>query len=78
MEGEIGKMKVPGGKYAVARFELATDEFEDAWNTIYGGWLPDSGYQPDHRPALEFCHNDPKDHPDHKHLVDICVPVVPL
>lgn len=78
VEGEIGKMTIAGGKYAVARFELATDEFEDAWNTIYGGWLPDSGYQPDNRPGLEIYHNDPKDHPENKHVVDICIPVAPM
>lgn len=78
VDGEIGKMTVAGGKYAVARFELATDEFENAWNTIYGGWLPDSGYQPDNRPGFEIYHNDPKDHPENKHIVDICVPVAPM
>ena len=29
-------------------------------------------------PCFEICHNDPKEHPEHKHIVDICVPVKPL
>ncbi|MCG8476937.1 MAG: AraC family transcriptional regulator, partial [Cytophagales bacterium] len=31
VEGEIGKMKIEGGSYAVGRFVVAPDEFEKAW-----------------------------------------------
>lgn len=78
VEGEIGKMTMPGGKYAVAYFELKTDEFELAWNTVCGVWLPESGYQPDDRPCFERCLNDFREHPEQKHIVEICVPVKPL
>ena len=78
VDGEIGKMIIPGGQYATARFELAENEYEQAWDMVYGGWLPDSGFQPDDRPCFEIYHNDPKDHPDHKCILDICVPVKPL
>jgi AraC family transcriptional regulator len=78
VEGEIGTMTVAGGKYAVARFELGADEYAAAWATLYGGWLPNSGYQPDDRPAFELCLNNPEEHPEHKSIVEICVPVRPL
>jgi AraC family transcriptional regulator len=78
VDGEIGKMKVEGGKYAVARFALAQDEFQSAWNYLFGDWLPNSGYQPDDRLCFEMCLNDPKDDPDGNFLVDICIPVKPL
>ena len=78
VEGEIGKMLIPGGSFAVAGFEIGSDEFEEAWNTVMGNWLPESGYQPDDRLCYELCHNDPKEHPEHKHIIDICVPVKPL
>ena len=78
VDGEIGKMTLPGGKYALARFELGGDEFEHAWNTVFGSWLPQSGYQPDERPAFEWCRNNPQDHPEGKHIIDSCVPVKPL
>ncbi len=78
VEGEIGMMTVTGGRYAVARFELKGDEFQQAWNAVYGGWLPESGYQPDDGPCYELYHNDPKQHPEGKCIVDICVPVKPL
>ena len=78
VEGEIGKAKIPAGKYAVGHFEITPDQYQDAWNTVYGGWLPESGYQPEDGPCYELYLNDPKQHPDGKHVVDICVPVKPL
>ncbi len=77
-DGEFGRMTVAGGRYAVARFEIDARQFGEAWNAVYGGWLPKSGYQPDDRPPLEICRNNPEEHPEHKHLVEICVPVRPL
>ena len=79
VEDEVGKMTVPGGKFAVARFELTgSEEYEEAWDIVYGGWLPESGYQPDNRLCYELYQNDPKEHPEGIHIVDICVPVKPL
>jgi len=77
-EGEIGRIAIPKGKYAVAHFELGTDEYEDAWNAVFGGWLPESGYQPDDGPSYELYFNNPKEHPEGKCIVDICIPVKPL
>jgi AraC family transcriptional regulator len=79
VEGEIGKMAISGGKYAMARFELAdSSEYEGAWDMVFGVWLPESGYQPDDGPCYELYLNDPKEHPENKHIVDICIPVKPL
>ncbi|MCP4677758.1 MAG: AraC family transcriptional regulator [Deltaproteobacteria bacterium] len=78
VDGEIGKMNVTGGKFAVCRFELATDQYSEAWNAVMGGWMPESGYQPDDRVCYELYQNDPKQHPEGKCIVDICVPVKPL
>jgi AraC family transcriptional regulator len=77
-EGEIGKTSIAAGKYAMAHFEITADQYEDAWKAVYGGWLPESGYQPDDGPCYEVYRNDPKQHPEGKHIVDICVPVKPL
>jgi AraC family transcriptional regulator len=77
-EGEIGKMDIAAGKYAVGHFELNENEFESAWNYLYGEWLPKSGYQPDDGACYEQCLNDPKEHPEHKYIVDIHVPIKPL
>lgn len=76
--GEIGTMTVPGGKFAVGSFEIAHEQFAEAWDELMGRWLPESGYQPDDRPCYELYRNDPKTHPEGKFIVDICVPVKPL
>lgn len=78
VEGEIGKMEIAGGKYAVGHFEINADQYEAAWGFMYGRWLPQSGYQPEDQPSFECCLNNPEEHPEHKHVVDICVPVKPM
>ena len=78
VDGEIGKMVLPGGQYGVGKFELATDEYPDAWAAMAVGWLPESGYQPDDRPAFESYLNDPKEHPEGKCVVEIHLPVKPI
>lgn len=77
VEGEIGKMSIAGGKYAVCRFELKTNEFEEAWNWLYGSWLPDSGYITDDRMCFEMYPIQNEAQKNH-FTVDICNPVKPL
>jgi AraC family transcriptional regulator len=71
----FGRLKIIGGKYAVCRFEILTNDFEKSWNFMYGKWLPQSGYLPDDKPSFELFYNDPNEHPEHKHIVDFCIPV---
>jgi DNA gyrase inhibitor GyrI len=65
-------------EYAVAHFEIRIDQFGDEWKAVFGGWLPESGYQPADGPCFEHCLNDPSEHPQGLAIVDICVPVKPL
>ncbi len=78
VDGEVGKATIPAGTYAVANFEIDASQYGDAWSTVYGGWLPDSGYQPGDGPCYEIYLNDPKQHPEGKHIVNIVVPVKPM
>ncbi|MBN2610677.1 MAG: AraC family transcriptional regulator [Bacteroidales bacterium] len=75
VDGEVGKMEIEAAKYGVARFELTGQQFQQAWDWVYGQWLPTSGYQPDDKPCFEMYPEEPK---DGKFIVDICVPVKPL
>jgi AraC family transcriptional regulator len=77
VEGEIGKMIIPGGKYVVGHFELGMHEFQKAWNTMCH-WFTESGYQQGDGCTYELYHNDYTTHPEKKHIVDICIPVKPL
>lgn len=78
VDGDVGLMDVPGGKFAVGHFELAQDEFGAAWNALMGEWLPTSGWQPDDRMCYELYLNEHEQHPEKKFIVDICQPVKPL
>lgn len=78
VDGEIGKMTVPGGRFAVGHFELGDNEYQAAWDALIGGWFPESGYQPDDGLCYELCLSNPDDHPKRKCRVDICIPVKPL
>lgn len=75
VEGEVGKMNIEAAKYVIARFELSAQDFQEAWNWVYGQWLPTSGYQPDDKPCFEMYPEEPK---DGKFIVNICVPVKPM
>lgn len=72
VEGEIGKMEIEAAKYGIARFELRPQDFQQAWDWVYGVWLPSSGYLPDDKPCFEMYPEEPK---DGKFVVDICVPL---
>lgn len=77
VEGEIGKMVIPGGKYVVGHFEINNHEFQQAWNTMCH-WFTESGYQQADGNTFELYHNNFETHPQKKHIVDICIPVKPL
>ena len=74
VEGEIGKMTVPAGKYAVGHFEIVETQFEQAWNTMCL-WLTESGYQPGEGYNYELYYNDHTQHPERKFILDICIPL---
>lgn len=78
VDGDIGKSTIPAGTYAVAHFEILSHEFPEAWMALCGGWLPESGYQPTEGPCFELYYNDHREHPEEKHILDICIPVKPL
>ncbi len=78
VEGEVGLLRIPGGRFAVGHFEISADQFGKAWDALMGEWFPSSGWQPDDRMCYELYLNDPEKHPQHKFIVDICEPVKPL
>lgn len=78
VDGAIGKATLRGGTYAVGHFEIASDQFSQAWQAVMGGWLPESGYQPADGPCFELYLNESEQHPEGKCVVEICVPVKPL
>lgn len=76
VDGEVRTMKIPGGLFAVAHVEIDATEYGTAWDKLVGEWMPENGYASDGgRMCYEFYLNDPKQHPEGKHIVEICEPV---
>lgn len=75
VDGEIGKMNLPNGRFLKARFIIAPEEIPVAWKWVYESWFPGSGYrQADGLPFEVY----PK-HPENgESTVEICVPLTPL
>lgn len=76
VEGEVQKKILPGGKYAVATFELeGPQEYGAAWENVVK-WIDENNYTIDmSRPSYEIYKNNPKEHPQGHHILDICMSV---
>ncbi|WP_150274901.1 AraC family transcriptional regulator [Paenibacillus tepidiphilus] len=75
LAGPVQYKTLSGGLYAVYPYSGTVEHFVLAYQTVFGLWLPDSGYDADDRPCLEFCLEDPAKEADGKCKVDLYVPV---
>ncbi|WP_253298234.1 GyrI-like domain-containing protein [Paenibacillus sp. MSJ-34] len=64
-----------GGMYALYSYYDTIDKLVLAYQNVFGLWLPNSEYEADDRPCLEFCMNDPASDPEGKCKVDLYVPI---
>ena len=78
VDGEIQKKVLPGGAYVVQHFELAgPSEYGSAWQDVVK-WAEAQGHEIDmSRPSYEIYLNNPEEHPEKHHILDICLSVVP-
>jgi AraC family transcriptional regulator len=76
--GEVGVRTIEGGLYATGRVGVLLEGYVVQWDALVGDWLPGSGYQPDHRPAMEFYLDNPEADPEGRYDVEICLPFRPL
>ncbi len=74
VSGEVGKLTIPKGKFAVGYFEISNDEFEKAWNSM-SLWIPENNFELGDGLHYEIYHNDAKTHPKNVWFVEICIPV---
>jgi len=74
VEGEIAKKTLPGGKYVVANFEITgPEEYGPAWEKVVN-WMAENNYEIDMtRPSYEIYKNNPEEHPEKHHIIDICM-----
>lgn len=73
-EGEIRKISICKGKYVIGHFEIEPALFEKAWETVLV-WVKDNGYGFGEHDYFELYYGDLQSHPEHKFVVDICIPV---
>jgi len=76
----VNAADIPGGRYAVAQFRGTAHEIQGAWDQVFSGWLPGSGYEPDgDRPCVEVYRGDPTvDARSGAFRCELCLPVKPL
>ncbi len=76
-DGGVNVADVPGGKYAVAPFDGSSRDIGMAWKTLFGRWLPESGFQPE-GPCFEVYRGEAWDVKNDRFRCDLCIPVKPL
>lgn len=70
---------IPAGQFAVVKLsDVTMAECSEALEEIFHHWLPESGYQPGD--GGYYCNhlNDPEQHPQKLHNVEMYLPVRPL
>jgi AraC family transcriptional regulator len=76
--GEIQLMEIPAGQYVCADFEINASQYNEAWDLLRYNWMFKSGWQPGDGPDYECYLNDPQQHPQRKHVIEIRMSVKPL
>lgn len=73
-EGAVGLTSLEAGKCVVGRFTIGLGEFEKAWTGLFL-WMNQNGYTKANREPFEIYHNNFKEHPEKKAIVDLCIPI---
>lgn len=73
-DGDIGKILIQKGRFAVGHFEITPVQFAKAWENMCV-WVAENGYAFRDGDYFEIYHNDYRTHPEQKFIVDICIPV---
>ncbi|MBL4643795.1 MAG: AraC family transcriptional regulator [Flavobacteriaceae bacterium] len=75
VDGEVSLKTIQPEKCIVSRFEIATNEFQQAWESSFV-WMSENGYKKSDQDPFEIYYNNYLEHPEHKFIVDICIPIV--
>ena len=73
-EGEINKLTINQDKCIVGRFEITPNEFEKSWTGLFI-WMNENGYKKSAANPFEIYHNDFREHPENKFIVDLFIPI---
>ncbi|AXT18419.1 helix-turn-helix domain-containing protein [Flavobacteriaceae bacterium AU392] len=73
-DGGVGLTSVGGGKYIVGSFEIGFNEFEKSWTGLFI-WMNENGYKKANENPFEIYHNNFREHPQNKCIVDFYIPI---
>ncbi|MGX1929445.1 AraC family transcriptional regulator [Flagellimonas sp. 2504JD4-2] len=73
-EGEIHRLNINRAKCIVGRFEITPNEFEKSWTGLFI-WMNENGYKKSAENPFEIYHNDYREHPENKFIVDLYIPI---
>ncbi|MEW6345148.1 MAG: GyrI-like domain-containing protein [Paraburkholderia sp.] len=68
-------VRIEGGLYASHRLVGPYALIAPTFQALFGGWLPQSGYEPADRPALEFYRSRPAPRRQPEYVTDLLIPV---
>lgn len=71
---EIQFAEIQGGKYAVGRFQIASKDFSNAWESM-SLWMVENGYHNCDAAPFEIYHSSKEDHHNDRFDVEICMPI---
>jgi AraC family transcriptional regulator len=74
VDGAIEKISIPQGNCIVGRFEITPLEFEKSWSGLFI-WMSENGYKKSIEHPYEIYHNDFREHPENKMVVDFYIPI---
>ncbi|KYF47566.1 AraC family transcriptional regulator [Sorangium cellulosum] len=77
-DGDVNVTDIAGGKYAAGVFVGEASKIGAAWDELFARWLPESGYQPDHRACFELYRGEFHDAKNDCFRCELCLPVRPL
>ncbi|MDR3436050.1 GyrI-like domain-containing protein [Telmatospirillum sp.] len=73
--GAVEAVRLEGGLYGAHRFVGPYALIAPTFRALFGGWLPQSGYEPDDRPALElYCKHGSSGHQNDR-VTDLLIPI---
>lgn len=70
---ELGTMS--GGTYAKVVYKGPYENMKEAYDFIYGSWMPESGRDAEDRPCVEFYLNSPEDTAPEDLIAEIYIPL---
>ena len=73
-ENEITPVSIKKGKCIVGSFEITPEDFEKSWSSLFV-WMNEQGYKKSEVTPFEIYHNDFRNHPENKCLVDFYIPI---